>query len=188
MRIHYFKVIFQSNLYSSSTVTTRQEMLHMLWLLLWHDLPKAVRQSSCCKSLLLPALIWSRQLMAVLSQDVNMDTMRCCGCAHAPPQAGTYLNRERHPQREAPQNLGFASGWDWHLPARRKRTEGGLCVAQSGRPDEPWDRQQEHCTVHTGCPNQDMVHPPMPYVPQAPHFPLTTRSHLKAQTSETTAN
>lgn len=94
---------------------------------------------------------WCRQLMAVLSQDVNMDRMRYCGCVHASQQAGKCLK-----EGEAPTRLGFASGWDWHLPARSRRAEDGRSVAQSGRPDEPWDRQ-EHCTVQTECPNEDMV-------------------------------
>lgn len=83
--------------------------------------------------------------MAALPQDVNMDRMRCCGCAHAPPQAGKHLK-----EGEAPTGLGCVSGWDWHLPARSKRTEGGRGVAESGRADEPQDRQQKHCSVQTG--------------------------------------
>lgn len=186
MGIHYFKVIFQSNLCSSSTVTTRQEVLHKLWLLLWQDLPKAVRQSTCCKSLLLPALIWSRQLMALLPQDVNMDRMRCCGCAQAPPQAGKHLK-----DREALTGLGCASGWDWHLPAGSKRTEGGRGVAESGRLVSPRTGSRSTAVCKQGVPVRTrclQVHPPIPDVPQAPHFPLITRSHLKAQTSQTTAN
>lgn len=46
--------------------------------------------------------------------------------------------------------------------------------------------------MQTGHPNKDMVLAGAPLqghdIPQAPRFPLTARSHLKAQASQTTAN
>lgn len=41
---------------------------------------------------------WCRQLMAVLSQDVNMDRMRCYGRVHAPWQPGKCLKEGEAPR------------------------------------------------------------------------------------------
>lgn len=109
--------------------------------------------------------LWYRQLMSVPSRGHKRGQNEMPWLLPHPWQASRCLK-----EGEAPTRLGFASGWEWHMLTRSKRTGRWRAVVQKGMPDKLQDRQ-EHCIVQTGSPNEDLV------LVGAPSNDLMSRRH-----------
>lgn len=140
-------------------------MPHALWLLLWHDLPKAVRQSSCCKSVKCcfqhsyGAGSWWQRCHR-MSTWTEWDAVAVPMLLH---RQGSIWRRERHPQVSAVFQAGIGI---CQQEARGVwQSQAGLMSPRTGSRSTAVCKQGE--TMRTWC---LQVHPPRPWCPPGTSF------------------